>query len=270
MTTPIDALKPENCINTVCPWSGEGVQPDSLTLYRGRVVGFCNRGCRDKFATAAGLFDELIDASDANSTGARAASGAVAERMVIERRRLVGERLRLEPVRPEHREHMRRLLDCDPDIWEIYSVSGYREHFPAFWEMMLRTPDRIAYGIWDEAEGRLVGTSSMFQIDPGNRSLEIGYTFYAPECRGTHVNPEAKLLMLGHAFASGALRVQFGVDIRNARSQAAMAKFATREGILRRHKVTWTGHKRDTALFSVIDDEWPHVERLLTSRLQTR
>jgi RimJ/RimL family protein N-acetyltransferase len=83
------------------------------------------------------------------------------------------------------------------------------------------------------------------------------------------VNPESKLLMLSEAFGAGALRVQFSVDTRNARSQAAVAKLgATREGTVRRHLVTWTGHKRDTALFSIIETEWPEVERGLKARLQ--
>ncbi len=56
------ALSPKDCINQVCPWSGEPVAADSLMVYRGHVVGFCNAGCRDKFATAVDLFDDSIDA----------------------------------------------------------------------------------------------------------------------------------------------------------------------------------------------------------------
>jgi hypothetical protein len=56
-----EALKLENCVNDTCPWSGWPVQGDSLTVYRGRVAGFCNTGCRDKFEAAATLFDNKID-----------------------------------------------------------------------------------------------------------------------------------------------------------------------------------------------------------------
>ena len=49
------------CVNLTCPWSGEPVSPDSLTLYRGKVVGFCNPGCRDKFEAATSVFDPLIE-----------------------------------------------------------------------------------------------------------------------------------------------------------------------------------------------------------------
>lgn len=51
----------EDCINEVCPWSGKPVSPDSLTLYKGNVVGFCNIGCRDKFETAMSAFDSAIE-----------------------------------------------------------------------------------------------------------------------------------------------------------------------------------------------------------------
>jgi hypothetical protein len=56
-----DALRLENCINTLCPWSGDPVSADSLTLYRGEVVGFCNTGCRDKFEAATRGFDRAIE-----------------------------------------------------------------------------------------------------------------------------------------------------------------------------------------------------------------
>jgi RimJ/RimL family protein N-acetyltransferase len=164
---------------------------------------------------------------------------------------------------------MRDVLDCDPDIWEIYALSGYREHFAAFFALMIETPDRIAYAIRDRLSGRLAGTSSMFMIDPRHRSLEIGYTWFRPEFRGTYANPEGKLLMMEEAFGAGALRVQFGVDTRNARSQAAMRKLGAKlEGIVRRHKVTWTGYKRDTAMFSVVEEEWGTVKEQLRSRLR--
>ena len=60
----MSALRLEDCINETCPWSGKPVQADSLTLYRGRVVGFCNTGCRDKFKAATALFDSKADAME--------------------------------------------------------------------------------------------------------------------------------------------------------------------------------------------------------------
>lgn len=54
------ALAPNDCVNEVCPWSGRPVSPDSLTRYRGRTVGFCNPGCRDKFEAATAMFDAAL------------------------------------------------------------------------------------------------------------------------------------------------------------------------------------------------------------------
>ena len=56
-----DEPRPEDCVNSLCPWSGEPVSADSLTHYRGEVVGFCNPGCREKFEAATDAFDALID-----------------------------------------------------------------------------------------------------------------------------------------------------------------------------------------------------------------
>jgi RimJ/RimL family protein N-acetyltransferase len=78
-----------------------------------------------------------------------------------------------------------------------------------------------------------------------------------PDMRGTGLNERVKKLMLDRAFGCGFRRVEFRVDSRNARSQAAMAKIgASREGVLRADRITWTGHVRDTVLFSVLADEW--------------
>lgn len=57
-------LKIQDCVNDVCPWSCEPVSADSLTLYKGKVVGFCNTGCRDKFEKAASAFDAAIEGKE--------------------------------------------------------------------------------------------------------------------------------------------------------------------------------------------------------------
>ena len=59
-----EAARIEDAVNDVCPWSGKPVSADSLTHYRGQVVGFCNPGCRDKFDAAARAFDAAIEKKD--------------------------------------------------------------------------------------------------------------------------------------------------------------------------------------------------------------
>ena len=59
-----DQLRLEDCVNDVRPWSGKPVSADSLTLYKGKVVGFCNTGCRDKFEAASRAFDQAIEGKE--------------------------------------------------------------------------------------------------------------------------------------------------------------------------------------------------------------
>lgn len=192
--------------------------------------------------------------------------------MIIKPKTLKGRHVRLEPITPEMREEMRGAIDCDPAAWEIMSINGCGEGFPEWWAMATRQSDagdRVVFAIRRLSDKRVVGTSSYLGVDRLNRGLEIGSTFLHPDVRSGPVNPESKLLMLANAFDAGAIRVQFTVDVRNARSQAAVLKLgASQEGILRNHKITWTGHVRDSAIFSITDYDWPGVKQRLEFRLQ--
>jgi RimJ/RimL family protein N-acetyltransferase len=116
--------------------------------------------------------------------------------------------------------------------------------------------------------GTLVGTSSLAEADLVNESVHLGSTFYGPRWWGTAVNPEVKLLLLGHAFEDcGFGRVRIQTDLVNARSQAAIERLgAVREGVLRRHLRREDGTFRDTVVFSVLADEWPAVRAGLEAR----
>ena len=127
----------------------------------------------------------------------------------------------------------------------------------------------ISFAVRRLSDGRVVGTSSYIDIRKAHQVVEIGATFLHPDVRSSMINPEAKRLMLAHAFDAGAHRVEILTDLRNQRSQAAIAKLgAVREGVLRRHKVTWTGYVRDTVMFAVTDLDWPGVKDGLDARLQ--
>lgn len=179
--------------------------------------------------------------------------------------------MRLEPITPEHRAPLQAALNCDPEAWEIMSVNGCGEGFDAYWaeieaDMGRRT--RIPFAVVELSGKRVVGTTSLMNIRLTHRGVEIGSTFLHPDVRSGPVNPESKRLLLAHAFDSGAVRVEFNIDVRNGRSQAAVEKLgAFREGVLRRHKITWTGHVRDTAVYSIIDADWPGVRERLDYRL---
>jgi RimJ/RimL family protein N-acetyltransferase len=163
--------------------------------------------------------------------------------------------LRLEPIDETHRAPLKTACALDLEIWPIYSVSYDREHFDASFEALVSRSTIRAFAVL--LGGELVGMSAYLGIDAERGVLEIGNTYYVPRLRGTGFNRRVKDLMLGRAFACGFRRVEFRVDARNGRSQAAMAKLgAVREGVLRADRITWTGHVRDTVLFSILADEW--------------
>jgi RimJ/RimL family protein N-acetyltransferase len=183
---------------------------------------------------------------------------------------LEGHFVRLEPLMPEHKEEVRAAIDCDPTSWSIMLVNPVGAGFEEYWSASCGAPlsERLPYAIRRLSDGQVVGTSTYFMASAKQGGVEIGATFLHPEVRASAVNAESKILMLGHAFDCGAVRVQFKVDKRNERSQAAVAKLgAVREGVLRRDMRTWTGHIRDTVVFSILDSEWPTVRLGLEQRL---
>ncbi len=178
---------------------------------------------------------------------------------------LIGRFVRLEPLNADHKEGLRAALDCDPETWLIYPVNGRGEAFESLWQTLVK---QFAYIVIRNADMRVVGMSSYFPDASGQSNVEIGATFLHADARACAVNPDMKRLMLAHAFTSGARRVGFKVDTRNARSQAAVLKLgATKEGVWRRERQTWTGHVRDTAQFSILESEWPEVRANLDARL---
>ncbi|MEJ7777896.1 MAG: GNAT family protein [Sphingomicrobium sp.] len=143
----------------------------------------------------------------------------------------------------------------DGDIWTIYAnnfgPAGFNDSIDGY----MAKPDSRTFVLFNGEE--LAGMSSYLGIDEERGALEIGGTYYRPRLRGTGFNRRVKDMMLQRAFGCGFRRVEFRVDSRNARSQAAMAKIgATREGVLRADRITWNGHVRDTILFSILKDEW--------------
>jgi RimJ/RimL family protein N-acetyltransferase len=162
--------------------------------------------------------------------------------------------VRLEPLVEMHRAALKAACAEDPDIWPIYSTSYDPDHFDASFDAMLGKADWRSFALFKG--DALAGMSSFMGLDLDRMVLEIGSTYYAPAMRGTGFNRIVKDLMLARAFACGFRRVEFRVDARNGRSQAAMLKIgATREGVLREDRITWTGHVRDTVLFSILASE---------------
>jgi len=191
--------------------------------------------------------------------------------MRIEPKVLENRWVRLEPFAPELKEAVRAAISVDWDAWSIMVSNAYGEDFDPWWDGFM---DRFArgrdtpYAVRRLGDGKIVGTSSLHDLFPQHRRVELGSTFFHPEARGGPVNPASKRLLLQHAFDSGIVRVEIITDGINLRSQAAIAKLgAVREGVLRRHKITHTGRIRDTVMFAVTDEDWPEVRARLDARL---
>src|SRR5690349_16355920 len=174
---------------------------------------------------------------------------------------MAGNGCRAEPFEEKYREALRDACAEDRDIWAIYANNFGPEGFDDSIDRYTSNPNNRTFVLFakrPDGTDELAGMSSYLGIDEGRQVLEIGGTYYRPHLRGTGFNRRVKDMMLARAFASGIRRVEFRVDIRNQRSQAAMKKLgAVREGVLRADRITWTGHIRDTVLFAILKDEWP-------------
>ncbi len=184
---------------------------------------------------------------------------------------LEGPRVRLVP---NTLDHDAALFDQTPEDTFRYFLSAPAAWNPDAFASHMRAhrenPKSRVFSVIDRASGAVVGSSSYMDIDPKNRCVEIGSTWYAAAARGTAVNPECKLLLLEHAFGIlDCVRVTLKTDERNLHSQRAIAKLgAVREGVLRAHRITSSGYVRNTVMFSVIAAEWPAVREQLTARIK--
>ncbi|WOF44024.1 GNAT family N-acetyltransferase [Sphingopyxis indica] len=163
--------------------------------------------------------------------------------------------LRLVKLAEPHREGLRAACAADANIWPIYSSSFDPDHFDASFDVLVGHESRMPYAILDG--DRVVGMTAWLRPDVSAQTIELGNSYIHPDARGTGFNGRVKALMLDHAFAVGIRRVEFRIDERNARSQAAVAKLGcTKEAVLRAERITWTGHVRDTGLWSLLAEEW--------------
>jgi RimJ/RimL family protein N-acetyltransferase len=177
--------------------------------------------------------------------------------------------VRLEPLEGRHRAAMIAVAEADPSIFRHMPYPVAREGFgPSFdWLLAEREAGRwIPHVVI--AVGETVGQSCYLTIRPRDAGVEIGGTWYARAAQGTKINPAAKLLLLDHAFACGAERVEFKTDALNAQSRAALTKLgATFEGVHRRHMRRPDGTWRDSAYFSIVREEWHGVRARIEARL---
>jgi RimJ/RimL family protein N-acetyltransferase len=181
---------------------------------------------------------------------------------------LVGTRVRLEPAGEAHLADL-VAAGADPIVWahlpwpQPRSTRAMRD--------LLEAERRVAlpFAQVEVASGSAIGITTYRDIDDRNLTLEIGGTWIGRPWWRSAINTEAKLLFLGHAFdVLRANRVAIKTDIRNERSQTAIARLgAKREGVLRNQMIRPDGSLRDTVMYSIIPAEWPAVREHLRARL---
>lgn len=193
---------------------------------------------------------------------------------------MVGGTVRLEPMRAEHARDLYEAARLDEGTWRylpvpppksVEDVQEWMSEALAAAEAGEQQPFIVRLCGDKDAAGadRVIGSSRYMDIQPSHRTLEVGWTWLAPDVRGGPVNVEMKLLMLGWAFeAFRARRVTLKTDHRNLASRRAIEKLgASCEGILRQHRITWDGSSRDTVYYGIVDHEWPAVRAWLEHRL---
>ena len=181
--------------------------------------------------------------------------------------------MRLEPMTAAHEDGLWE-ASRDARTWEWLSIAQpqTREQMRAYLDAAVANAEagtELPLVTVGREDGRVLGSTRYLALRPEHRSVEIGWTWLTPAAWGTGANVEAKLLMLEHAFEHWAcLRVELKTDARNERSRGAMAALPAQfEGIHRKHMLVRDGERRDSAWYSVLDDEWPAVRANLVRRL---
>lgn len=186
--------------------------------------------------------------------------------------RLEGEIVALEPLEARHEEGLWAAAQ-HPEIWRwLAPIGESREYFSAWFATSLadaQAGHESVFATIDRRGGKPIGSTRYMSLREVHRGLEIGWTWLMPSAWRTGANVEAKLLMLEHAFERlGCMRVELKTDARNERSRAALAALPAQfEGVLRRHMIMPGIGRRDSAYYSVIDDDWPRVRANLECRL---
>ncbi|ODS64906.1 MAG: GNAT family N-acetyltransferase [Arenimonas sp. SCN 70-307] len=185
---------------------------------------------------------------------------------------LEGAHVSLEPLQPHHGEDLLAAA-ADGELWNLWYTQVPGPETLRAWlarAMADREAGTAMPFLVRDANGEPVGSTRFFRMDPVVPSLEIGFTWYSARVQRTALNTEAKRLLLGHAFdAMGCSVIELRTHVMNHRSRSAIERLGAHfDGILRRQMRMPDGHLRDTAVYSILDSEWPVVRRNLDFLLE--
>ncbi len=189
---------------------------------------------------------------------------------------LSGKIVRLEPLSLEHVPGL-AVTGRDESIWKFmrYGAVTTEPKMRRFVNHLLAAQARgtdLPFAVIYLATEKAIGMTRYMNIEPANRALEIGGTWYAVDFQRTGVNTECKFLLLRHAFeVLDCVRVQIKTDLRNERSQRAIERIgAVREGVLREHMILPDGTLRSSVYYSILAAEWPEVKNRLAGLMERK
>ena len=188
---------------------------------------------------------------------------------------LKGNEIELLPLEKEHLDSL-FLAASNKEIWELTSVDySVKEIFyPNFNNALSERDNGCVYPfiIFHKYSKKIIGTTRLLEICPNDKKLEIGVTWIMKEFWGTTVNLECKLLLLTYCFETlKANRVQLRAKDNNLRSRRAIEKIGgVLEGILRKDKIEPNGIPRNTAFYSILDNEWETVAESIKQQIEIK
>ncbi len=192
----------------------------------------------------------------------------------VEPETLEGSCVRMEPLSLERHWDGLLAIGLEPSLWrwtlaECRDADGLRRYLDEAIREMAEGR-ALPFATIDVASGRVAGCTRFGNIEARHRRVEIGWTWVGREYQRSHVNTEAKYLMLRHGFEQlDCVRVEFKANALNEPSRRAMERIgATYEGMLRKHMVRENGEWRDTVYYSILDREWPAVKSRLESMMR--
>jgi len=181
-------------------------------------------------------------------------------------------------LRPLAMEHLDDFFSAGsfPDIWtwslpdKCTSIET-TEHWLQYSLGMAEKGLHLPFAIFDNNSGKFVGSTRYCSINAEDKSIEIGFTFITPTFQRSYINTHAKYCLLQHAFeVLGAIRVEFKTHEQNQKSRNAIARIGAKfEGILRNQRILPDGSYRNTAIFSIIESEWPAVKLNLQKKMES-
>ena len=186
---------------------------------------------------------------------------------------LSGDHVRLVPLTPDHAADLIEAVQ-DGELWRLwYTAIPSPERMNAEIERRLGLREKgsmLPFAVITPADGRAVGMTTYMNIDPANKRVEIGSTWYRRAVQRSPLNTEAKRLLLGHAFDTlDCIAVEFRTHFFNHASRRAIERLGAKlDGVLRSHQRAADGTLRDTCVYSITAAEWPTVRTHLTFQLE--